>query len=301
MRIVCRKDVYIEIMKSLFNPGDHPRGSGGKFIHKFSPDTGLNGGVSSSKDENYVEMDCDVYDSGKNTYITKKLLVREDIADLYNQGKIFYKFPAYTSKTTKRNFAAKVLCNLITETEIKEPDKPIKNADAYVRVQMQKVQNAFSYPERGKCKALNDRKVKVEYMTSTKHITNKASENEKFLRGKAVKFIPEIIEQEGVRVGSELVEYPKGYASLRHDIVGKCFIDNSEWWVSVILVDEPKDTLHLTIFTEEIHKSLRHDTSVGIIGDFSTGRESLKSISQSSNVNGIDNLSKSITLGRVID
>lgn len=48
MRILVRKDVYFEIMKSLFNSGEHPRGAGGKFIHKFAPDTGANGGGSSN-------------------------------------------------------------------------------------------------------------------------------------------------------------------------------------------------------------------------------------------------------------
>ena len=57
--------------------------------------------------------------------------------------------------------------------------------------------------------------------------------------------------------------------------------------------------MHITLFTNEIQKSLKHDTSAGIIGDFSTGRASLKSNFQIFNVNGIDSLSMPITSGKV--
>ena len=303
-KIKVRKDVVEEMIKKIekSNPNHDAFGrfTFGKKI--LAPDTGANGSVSNNNKNGdnitYTEMNCVINDDNKR--ITKRLKVRDDLVDFIKNGKVFYKFPRFPSKTQKRNFVADKLCDVIKDTEIKEPEKEIKNTDAYLRVQLQQVQNIFAKKERGKCKALNNRKVKVEYKTVVKHLTDKTSEEEKRKRGKAIRFIPEIVEDKGYEVGCELVESPKGFAALRHDIVGKCEIDGVEYWVSVILVDKPDNLLQLTIFTDEIQKSFRHDTSVGIIGDSSTGRASLESISKSSFVYGIDNSSMPITLGRVV-
>ena len=305
-KIKVRKDVAeqvkskLQASKTIEKANFYPHQKHGWFGFKLAPDMGASGGgnTNTSEEDDYTEMECTVNE--KNKKVTKKLKVRNDIAKLINDGKVFYKFPRLTSKTQKRNFAADKLCDVIKETEIEEPDKEITNADTYLRVQLQKVQNLFAEKNRGKCKALNNRKVKVEYKTVAKHLTDKINEEEKRKRAKAVRFIPEIIEDKGYKVGSELVESPKGYAALRYDIVGKCEIDGNENWVSIILVDKPDNLLHLTIFTEEIQKSFRHDTSVGIIDDSYTGLASQESISKSSFVYGIDSLSMPITLGKVV-
>ena len=297
-KIKVRKDVAEEIIKKA---NFYPHQKHGWFGFKLAPDTGANGGSGvnqAKKNITYTEMDCDVTENKKT--VTKRLKVRDDLVDFIKQGKVFYKFPRFTSKTQKRNFAADKQCDVIKDTEIKEPDIYIKNTDAYLRVQLQKVQELFSKPNRGLCKALNNRKVKVEYKTITKHLTDKTSDAEKRKRGSVIRFIPEIIESKGYKVGCELVEYPKGYAALRHDVVGKCLVDGVENWVSLILEDQPNNLLQITIFTEEIQKSFRHDTSVGIIGGSLSGRASLEPISKSSNVYGIDNSSMPITLGKVV-
>lgn len=56
MKVVVRKDVYFEIMKSLFNPGEHPRGAGGKFIHKLAPNTGLGGSNIQSNTQRRIDL-----------------------------------------------------------------------------------------------------------------------------------------------------------------------------------------------------------------------------------------------------
>ena len=45
VRIMIRKSALLEIVnKSLFNSSEHPRGSNGRFVQKFSANTGNNGG-----------------------------------------------------------------------------------------------------------------------------------------------------------------------------------------------------------------------------------------------------------------
>ena len=56
MKLVVKKSVYQEILKSLFDSSEHPRGAGGKFIKKLSPNTGLGGGSVMSNTQRRIAL-----------------------------------------------------------------------------------------------------------------------------------------------------------------------------------------------------------------------------------------------------
>ena len=69
MRLLVRKDVFIQIYKSLFNSSDHPRGAGGKFIMKFAPDTGHGGGGLTKQNSGIDQNKCDAMECNSATEI----------------------------------------------------------------------------------------------------------------------------------------------------------------------------------------------------------------------------------------
>lgn len=105
MRLLVRKDVFIQICKSLFNSSDHPRGAGGKFITKFAPDTGHNGGGLTKQNSGIDQNKCDAMECNsapeikslpllkcnRTNYLTKGNEAIQEMRDRVHKEKVYCK------------------------------------------------------------------------------------------------------------------------------------------------------------------------------------------------------------------
>lgn len=296
MKIVVRKDVYNELIKSLFNPGVHPRGAGGKFITKLAPDTGANGGPNIKDDNKVTIRNYEYYNEEGFKICISKLEVSQEIAEMYKNGEFGYKFkPGLVSVSALRKDAGK-RNKAIKDDETIIPSKSFTYNDhkifaAELRKLFGQIQNHLS---RNKitCPSIDNKKVIINVGLSVGHL----EEHEISIqheRAKFIHFIPDLI-QKGELLAKQLIPDGNGGANIRYDLTGCCKVDGKFYAVTLILEEDKNNLLHITLFDKEIQKSISMSASVGTL-DTLTMKADLVPCSNTLFVYGIDYLSKSLT------